>query len=129
MFNALKYNEVLRKAGWNKDQATGLLEVVSDMADQNFATKKDLDLSSTQIRAEMSLMRSDLSQEITKVRTELKHEIQEVRTELKQEIQEVRTEISRLDNKIDSMGDKIVIRLGTLIVGVATIMSLIQQNH
>jgi hypothetical protein len=126
MFNALKYNEILRKAGWDKDQATGLLEVVSDMADQNFATKKDLEIISTEIRKDMQITSSNLQKDMDIISADLRKDIQIISSEIRSEF---KTEIQRLDNKIDSVADKIVIRLGTLIVGVATIMSLINQNH
>jgi hypothetical protein len=77
------------------------------MAEQNFVTKTDLQLESTNIRSE-----------IRRNYDELKSEIQLVKTE----IQTVKLELT---NKIESQGDKIVIRLGAMMVGISTILSIV----
>lgn len=121
MVNVLKYNEILRNSGWTKDQASGMIEVMSDMTEQNLVSKTDLQLESTNIRAEMRKQFDGLKHDMQVMDINFKNEINEVRTGLKNEIHEVRTE---LKNEIQMQSDKIVIRLGAVIVGVSTIISI-----
>jgi hypothetical protein len=119
MFNALKYNEVLEKSGWSKQQATGLLEVVSDMADQNFATKMDIQLSETKLSAEIRQVETRLEAKINDLETRLVAKINELENRMM-------SEIKRLDAKIDVVENRIVMRLGILMsVGFTILGTLI----
>jgi hypothetical protein len=42
MFNAIKYTEELKKAGFSPDQADVSMKVLIDVMNENFATKSDI---------------------------------------------------------------------------------------
>ena len=104
MVNAIKYNEILKRKGYTLEQSSGLIEVMSDMVEQNFLSKTDLEIETTKIRSEMRVMGA------------------EIRAEMKEMGVEIRSEMKRLDDKIESQADKIVIRLGAMIVGFSAVI-------
>lgn len=77
--------------------------------DDSFATKKDLKISSLEMRNELLNVKMELSNDIKNVKMELTDSINKVRLELTDTINKVKND---LDNKINSM----TTRLGALTV-------------
>jgi polyhydroxyalkanoate synthesis regulator phasin len=101
MFNAIKYTEELKRAGFTPDQADTSMRVLIDVMNENFATKHDV---------------SELSAKIDSVKNELNSKID--------------SSVQRLDSKIDALEYKLTIKLGTITtiaIGVtATLLKLIE---
>jgi hypothetical protein len=115
MFNAIKYTEELKKAGFSPDQADISMKVLIDVMNENFATKSDIHELNAKI--DSAVQRLD---------------------------QKIDSTAQKLDSKIDSLAQKMesgfremeykmTLKLGTIstiAIGVtATVLKLIQSGH
>jgi hypothetical protein len=105
MIDAMRYTKDLVESGFTKDQADTSLKVFEEIMNQNFATKKDIQLS------ELAL-RSDLKESEMHIRSEMK----EIEFNLRSEIKDVSV-------LINTVHDKIILKLGSLIV-ISTLIAL-----
>ena len=101
MADTLMYFKKLEAAGFSRKQAEVQVQMMSDLAEKNFATKEDV---------------KDIRQEMKDIRQEIK----DLGTELRNEVRRLETEISR-------MGDRLTIRLGgMMILGFGALAALIK---
>ncbi len=111
MFNALKYTEELKRAGFSADQADVSMKVLIDVMNENFATKSDV-------------KELDLKLDSTAQRLESKISAVEAKLD---------SVALRFESSLREMEYKLTIKLGTMIglaIGVtATIVKLIQVGH
>lgn len=101
MTDRLDLAHAIEAAGIERKAAENIAGVIFDAIRENVATKADLQQTESALRADMAEMRAELKADITAVG----NDVQQVRAELHA------TEL-RLENRID----KVVIRLGGLIV-------------
>lgn len=110
-FDTLAYANKLKAAGLAAPVAEAQAEAAADMVagllDDTLATKQDI-----------QEVRTGLRQDIAEVRTELKQDIAELRIEVKQDIGLLRSEMRELETRM-------TLRMGTLFVGTASIMTAI----
>jgi phage host-nuclease inhibitor protein Gam len=123
-----------------KDQAREVVEALDQKMTNEVATKSDIALVRAEIsalrtemhaeiaalrsemraevaalRAEIAALRSEMHAEIAALRAEMKAEIAELRAEMKAEIAELRQEMKSLENRLlIKLGALIVIMLGVL---------------
>lgn len=102
--NVFGYAEKLEKSGFTKSQAEASLQVLVEIMNQEFATKEDVRGLSHQLHVEVNSLRKELHSEISSLRNELHSEISLVRSDL------------------DKLGDKLTIRMGTMMIAGLTIM-------
>jgi hypothetical protein len=108
MFNAIRYTEELKKAGFSPDQADVSMKVLIDVMNENFATKSDI--HELHLKIDSSIQRLDAK---------------------------IDSKIDSLEQKMASgfreMEYKMTLKLGTIstiAIGVtATILKLIQAGH
>ena len=97
IFDTLKAAQELRKTGFEDRQAEAVVETISKAVSETVATKADLQL----VRSDIGLLRSEFDL--------LRSEFASLRSEFEMLRQSV-------DSKIDALENKIVIKLGALIV-------------
>ena len=92
VFDTLKLSKSLGRA-FTPEQAEALTEALTINVSEGLATKGDLSVATTDLKAAIAVFRTELKTEIADLRTELKTEIADLRTELKTEIVGLRTEL------------------------------------
>ena len=123
MRNTIRYVKQLEEVGYTREQAEAYVQVVSEMVQNDVATKQDInDLRSEMTtRQDVQDLRSDMAtrQDVQDLRSDMatKRELFELRADLKQEIQ-------RLDFKVDALEQRLVIKLGALMAAMFTIFAL-----
>ena len=128
-FDTLIAAQQLRNSGFDDRQAeaivttinTAMNETVATKADlelQGTATRKDLEVQTAEIRAEIAVTRS----EIAVTRKELEAQIAVTRKDLEAQMAVIRAEIAALKQTMASVQDKIVIRLGALMVSMTFLL-------
>jgi hypothetical protein len=93
-FDTLKFVRRLRDdETFTPQQAERLADALSEAVRDDIATKQDVDLVRTDLRAEIAALRTELKGDIAALRAELKGDIAELRTELKGDIAGLRAEL------------------------------------
>jgi hypothetical protein len=109
--DTLKVARRLREAGFTEPQAEAVVEAVRDGSENSdLATKQDLMLLSTELRAEIAAVRAELGAEIAAVRAELGAEIAAVRAEMREMEQ-------RLIARIEAAKAEMIGRMFSMIIG------------
>lgn len=132
-FDTLIAAQQLRNSGFDDRQAeaivttinTAMNETVATKADlelQGTATRKDLEVQTAEIRAEIAVTRKDLEAQIVVTRKELEAQIAVTRKDLEAQMAVIRADIEALKQTMASMQDKIVIRLGALMVSMTFLL-------
>ena len=94
-----------------KDQAREVVEALDQKMTNEVATKSDIAL----VRAEISALRTEMHAEIAALRSEMRAEIAALRAEMKAENAALREEMKSLENRLlIKLGALIVIMLGVL---------------
>ena len=104
IFDTLKAAQELRKTGFEDRQAEAVVETISKAVSETVATKADLQL----VRSDFGLLRSEFGS--------LRSEFGSLRSEfgsLRSEFEMMRQSV---DSRIDALENKIVIKLGALMV-------------
>jgi len=79
----LKVARRLREAGFSEPQAEAVVAAVQEGAEgADLATKADLKLLGTELRAEMAALAAELRSEMATLNTQLRTEMQQLRTEI-----------------------------------------------
>ncbi|HWB51292.1 MAG TPA: coiled-coil domain-containing protein [Stellaceae bacterium] len=109
--DTLKVARRLREAGFTEPQAEAVAEAVRDGADDaELATKQDLKLLSTELRAEIAALRAEMTSEFAAVRAEMASEFAVVRGEMRELEQ-------RLIARIEAAKAEMVGRMFSMITG------------
>ena len=99
-----------------KDQAREVVEALDQKMTNEVATKSDIAL----VRAEISALRTEMHAEIVALRSEMHAEIAALRAEMKAEVAalraEMKAEIAELRQEMKSLENRLLIKLGALIV-------------
>lgn len=105
MFNAFKFTKQLEEVGFSREQAEIQVQVITEIIEDDLATKQDLKILESNLRGDSTGMRGELQQ----VESNLRGEIKSVRGELQQ------------------MEYRLIIKLGTLLViGFTTMVTLMK---
>lgn len=130
-FDTLSAVKELRKSGVDEHQAETIVATISKAMGETVATKVDLELQTTVLKADLELqttavktdvqlqtaaLKADLESQTSELRADLESQIKELRTGLGSQITDLRTELKSLAQTVDRMQDKIIIRLGALMV-------------
>ena len=86
MRKTLAYSKKLEAAGLSRELAEAHLEILTDVVEDEMATKSDLKEAKSQLQTQ-----------IENTRSELRSEIQEFRSEVDQRFQNVQSQISELE--------------------------------
>ena len=136
VFDSLSYANKLEEVGFTREQAEVQATILTDYLDSTLVSKKDMvnstnelkrDIADTHVKIEA--LRTELKRDIEQLRTELKRDIAEThvkieacRTDLKRDIEELRMEMNL---KIDQLGDRMTIKLGSImVVGIAAMVAI-----
>jgi hypothetical protein len=114
-FNTLAAAQDLRKSGLEDRQAEAIVTTISKAMSETVATKADLELQGSEIRKELELQGSE-------IRKELELQGVAIRKEMELQNAAIRAEIESLKQSMASMQDKIVIRLGALMVSMTFLL-------
>jgi hypothetical protein len=68
MYNAIKWKEELKNAGFSENQSEASVKVLVDVMNENFATKTDL----KELKFELKSKMHDLKNEMRELRTDIK---------------------------------------------------------
>ena len=126
-FDTLAAAQKLRTSGLEERQAEAIVATISKAMSETVATKADLELQGAATRAdihaqrsEIEALRSDVKAEIEALRSDVKTEIEALRSEFKADMNlfklSVETRFKALEESMASMQDKIVIKIGALMV-------------
>jgi hypothetical protein len=137
MFNAIKYTEELKRAGFTPDQADTSMKVLIDVMNENFATKHDIQELRLATQHDIHELKSELNAKIDSVKSELNAKIDSVKSELNAKIDSVKNELilvkNELNARFDSLEYRLTIKLGTITViaigATATLLKLIESSH
>jgi len=136
MRNTIRYVKQLEEVGYTREQAEAYVQVVSEMVQNDVATKQDInDLRSEMTtRQDVQDLRSDMAtrQDVQDLRSDMatRQDVQDLRSDMatKRELFELRAdlkqEIQRLDFKVDALEQRLVIKLGALMAAMFTIFAL-----
>ena len=110
IFDTLKAAQELRKTGFEDRQAEAVVETISKAMSETVATKADLQL----VRSDIDILRSEMA---TKADLQLvRSDIGLLRSEFELMRQSVDSRFDKVDSRIDALENKIVIKLGGLMV-------------
>ena len=98
MIYALRYTKLLVENGFTEDQANIALKVGLEIMNENFATKKDIQLSELALKSDMKEMESS------------------IRSDMKEEFANVRSEMKDMESRLNASINNITLRLGSLMV-------------
>lgn len=156
MFDILQYTRELEASGWSEAQANALIKVVSSLMDKDFSTKSDFEKHKIWCKAEFEKIALEFKQvykEFDRIDERFRKvderfdkiderfekvderfdKVDERFNKVDQEFLNIRTEIKAMlveyatKEDLKALGDKITIRLGGMMVVMATlIVSLIK---
>ncbi len=136
VFDSLSYANKLEEVGFTREQAEVQATILTDYMDSTLVSKKDMINSTNDLKRDIEGVRAELKRDIEELRTELKRDIAEThvkieacRTELKRDIAETHVKIEALrmemNLKIDQLGDRMTIKLGSImVVGIAAMVAI-----
>ncbi len=137
MFNTLAAAQELRKSGFEDLQAEAIVTTISkamsetvatkaDLELQGSATRKDLELQGVAIRKDLELqgvaIRKDMELQGAEIRQDMKLQFAAIRKDMEVQGAATRAEIESLKQSMASMQDKIIIRLGALMVSMTFLL-------
>ena len=109
-FDTLKAAQELRKTGFEDRQAEAVVTTINNAVSETVATKADLQL----VRSDIDLLRSEVA---TKADLQLlRSEVGTLRSEVSTLSSEFEMLRQSVDSRIDALENKIVIKLGALMV-------------
>jgi Mg2+ and Co2+ transporter CorA len=119
----------LTKAKMPEAQAEALARHYANLLNDRLATKDDLKLQGLAFKEDMVALRSELKEDMNVMEQKMDAEFVAVRSELASEFASVRGEITRLDQKIDHLEERLSANiintaLKTQIAGVVVICTI-----
>ena len=124
-FDTLAAAQELRKTGFEDRQAEAIVTTISTAMSETVATKADLALTKADLekqiaatRAEIVATRKDLEAQGAAIRKDLELQGAAIRTE----ITETRGQIKSLEQSMAAMQDRIIIRLGAVMVSMTFLL-------
>ncbi len=114
-FDTHKFVRKLKGAGFNEEQAEALTDAVQEShASLDVATKQDV-----------TDLRRDTKQDIANVRRDMEQGFSDVRREISDLRKDMDAMETRFDAKLDKLALQLTTRLGALVVGSLTVLSII----
>lgn len=107
-FDTLKFAKRAEKAGFTKQQAEFQAEEIAKVLEDNLITKDDLKLSSDDVKC--------LGIELEKTKVELKNDIEKIHLDVEKAKVELRSDVEMLRVEVKSIENKIVMKLGAMMV-------------
>ena len=117
-FDTLTAAKELRETGLDDRQAETIVATISKAMSETVATKADLELQDVSTRAEFQAVRTEFQAEFQAVRTE----IQAVRADMNLFKQSVDSRFESLEQSMVTLQDKIIIKLGALMVTITFLL-------
>jgi len=116
IFDTLKAAQELKKTGFEDRQAEAVVETISKAVSETVATKADLQLvrSEMAMNADLQLLRSDV--ELLRSEMATKADLQLLRSDVELLQQSVDSRFEKMEIKVDALENKIVLKLGGLMV-------------
>ncbi len=136
VFDSLSYANKLEEVGFTREQAEVQATILTDYLDSTLVSKKDMVNSTNDLKRDIEGVRAELKRDIAEThvkieacRTELKRDIEELRTELKYDIAQTHVKIeacrTELKRDIEQLGDRMIIKLGSImVVGIAAMVAI-----
>ena len=116
IFDTLKAAQELKKTGFEDRQAEAVVETISKAVSETVATKADLQLvrSEMAMNADLQLLRSDV--ELLRSEMATKADLQLLRSDVELLQQSVDSRFEKMEIKVDALENRIVLKLGGLMV-------------
>ncbi|TAK74462.1 MAG: hypothetical protein EPO11_06840 [Gammaproteobacteria bacterium] len=92
-FDTLAYAKKLEARGVEVKQAEAHAEILAEVLEASFQTKKGSDGAINNLSHEVSSLRSEMHHEINSLRSEMHHEINSLRSEMNMKFAEVKSDI------------------------------------
>ena len=125
-FNTLAAASDLRKSGLEDRQAEAIVATISKAMSETVATKADLELQSAATRKSLELqgvaIRKDMELQFAEIRKDMELQGVAIRKDMELQGSATRAEIESLKQSMASMQDKIIIRLGALMVSMTFLL-------
>ena len=118
-FDTLAAVKVLKETGLDDRQAGAIVATISKAMSETVATKADLKLQDVATKAEFQAVRAEMKAGFQAVRAEMKTGFQAVWAEMKLLEQSFENRFDRLEQSMASLQNKIIIKLGALMVTMA----------
>ena len=103
IFDTLKAAQELRKTGFEDRQAEAVVETISKAVSETVATKADLQL----VKSDIDMLRSEMA---------TKADLQLLRSDVELLRQSVDSRFEKMEIKVDALENRIVLKLGGLMV-------------
>jgi outer membrane murein-binding lipoprotein Lpp len=120
MSKAMKYNEDLQQVGFTQEQALVVVTTMENYVEETFVTKTDLDIAVLKIDHKIEHFVSELNSKIDQVENRLSTKIDQVENRLNAKIDQVEVKLNKridtLESKMENLHDKIVIKLGAMMM-------------
>ncbi|MDE0155457.1 MAG: DUF1640 domain-containing protein [Gammaproteobacteria bacterium] len=116
IFDTLKAAQELKKTGFEDRQAEAVVETISKAVSETVATKADLQLVRSEMatKADLQLLRSDV--ELLRSEMATKADLQLLRSDVELLQQSVDSRFEKMEIKVDALENRIVLKLGGLMV-------------
>ena len=125
-FNTLAAAQDLRKSGLEDRQAEAIVATISKAMSETVATKADLELQGSATRKDLELqgvaIRKDMELQGSEIRKDMELQFAAIRKDMELQGSATRAEIESLKQSMASMQDKIIIRLGALMVSMTFLL-------
>ena len=121
-FDTLSAAQALRQSGFEDRQAEAIVTTISTAMSETVATRADLELQGTAIRKDLELQGAAIRAEIVATRTDLEAQGAAIRKDMELQGTEIKGEIKSLKQEMAAMQDRIVIRLGAVMVSMTFLL-------
>jgi hypothetical protein len=120
VFNAFKFTKALEEAGFSRVQAEIQVQVITEIIEDDLATKQDLKILEGSIKHEMTLLRG----EIQALEGRMHGQMQSLEGRMQGDMQSLE---GRMQNSMQTLEYRLTIKLGTLtILGFTTMATLMK---
>ena len=129
-FDALKYVEELKEAGYPENQAQAQIRIWNHIVDSELATKRDikeLDIKIESVKSELKRDIKELDIKIESVKSELKRDIKELDIKIESVKSELKRDIKELEFKIKELESRLTIKLGVMLAAAVTLLAALMK--
>jgi hypothetical protein len=113
MFNSLKYAKKLEEVGVSREQAEVHMQIMSEIVETNLATKQDI----IDVRRDIKDLETKLENRIGQFETKVDSRFEQVDAKFAQLESKFDGKFAHFDLKLTNIEDRIVAKLGKVIVG------------
>ena len=135
MSSNFKHTKRLEQVGFSREQAEAQVQIVTEIIEDDLATKQDLQIMQTTMRSEMQQVAIQLRAEMQQLATQLRAEMQQLATQLHAEMQQLATLFesklfqlqTKMESKHEQLETRLTIKLGAfMLIGFTTMLTVMK---